>query len=357
MRLSNCTSPTRFEESLEMLGIWLVLVAVLGLFSDIVSTPSPRVRRALYSLPALWIILLAISYVSPRRDLWLLAQRTSEIFESGTHVYGYRLEKEESASRLWLHTVADPQYGYGELGYSLHLVDQVSGVSIANRNEYANWHANHLLEPPGYQIVSRQWMEVEFPPEASANRALWIVLGLWRGYSGDFTQQNVVASDHQLLSDTQVIMGELVLPAESADSAFTSTAVFDNGFTLDSVDMPERARAGEILQIPFAWRTDKDGHEDYVQFLHFGHEDSGDWWVYDQQPLGPRLPTRLWYSGLADSEIREVRLPADLMPGQYTVFTGLYRASDQERLPASDADGTPVVDARVPLGLLTVEGA
>ena len=121
--------------------------------------------------------------------------------------------------------------------------------------------------------------------------------------------------------------------------------------------MPERAQAGETLAIPFAWRTDKDGREDFVQFLHLGHEASGAWWVHDQQPLGPRLPTRVWYSGLGDSETWEVPLPADLAAGRYTVFTGLYRAGDQVRLPATDAEGTSFVDARVPLGVLTIEGA
>ena len=111
------------------------------------------------------------------------------------------------------------------------------------------------------------------------------------------------------------------------------------------------------LQIPFAWRTDKDAHEDYVQFLHFVHKESGVQWGHDQQPLGPRLPTRLWYSGLADTEVWQVPLPADLAPGRYEVFTGLYRATDMERLPASDADGTSFIDARVALGALTIDGA
>ena len=97
------------------------------------------------------------------------------------------------------------------------------------------------------------------------------------------------------------------------------------------------------------------GEEDHVQFLHFGHAESGEWWIYDQHPLGPRLPTRLWYQGLADSEVWQVPLPADLAPGRYTFFTGLYRTRDSERVPVSDADGTPWLDARVPLGVLFVE--
>ncbi len=74
-------------------------------------------------------------------------------------------------------------------------------------------------------------------------------------------------------------------------------------------------------------------------------------------PLGPRLPTRLWYSGLADAETWQVALPADLAPGRYAVYTGLYRTNDQVRLQASDAEGIPYVDARAPLGDLIVVGA
>ena len=80
------------------------------------------------------------------------------------------------------------------------------------------------------------------------------------------------------------------------------------------------------MRISFTWHSDVNWQEDLVQFLHFGFENSGDWWVYDRPPLGPRLPTRLWYSGLADSEAWEVPLPPDLAPGRYEVFTGLYRS-------------------------------
>ena len=92
-----------------------------------------------------------------------------------------------------------------------------------------------------------------------------------------------------------------------------------------------------------------------MQFLHFVNEENGTLWNHDQQPLGSRLPTRLWYRGLADTETWQVPVPADLEPGKYRVFTGLYRAGDQQRVPAVDADGTPFVDARVPLGVLTIE--
>ena len=71
-------------------------------------------------------------------------------------------------------------------------------------------------------------------------------------------------------------------------------------------------------------------------------------------PLGARLPTRLWYKGLVDSQMWTVQIPADLADGRYAVFTGLYRASDHQRLPAYSPEGLLVEDARVPLGFLMI---
>ena len=197
-------------------------------------------------------------------------------------------------------------------------------------------------------------MEVDIPPQTQVNRALWVVLTLWREQEGEYQRQAVVASDLQLLNDTQVVLGELVLPAMPAASPTVQVAVFDNGFTLEAVDMPEHAQPGETLTIPIRWRSDADGSEDYVQFLHFVHQESGALWNHDQQPLGARLPSRLWYSGLADTETWQVPLPADLSPGRYSVFTGLYSPSDLQRVPTTDADGTSFVDARISLGDLTI---
>ena len=182
------------------------------------------------------------------------------------------------------------------------------------------------------------------------------MLALWRKKGERHEFQDVTARDQQLLNDTQVVLGELVLLADSPTPESVPLAQFDTGFTLDAVDVPEIARTGETLTIPFAWRSEEQGREDYIQFLHLGHQESGDWFVYDQQPLGPRLPTRLWYSGLADGETWHVPLPADLAPGRYTIFTGLYRTRDQQRVPVSDADGAPWLDARVPLGFIMVGG-
>ena len=355
LHINGCLQFYVLEECLEFLGSWLTLLAILGHFSNAAPRPLPRFRRLLYTFPALWILLLIyanpVYSIEPR----LPAQPTSIQFESGVHVYSYQRETKDLFFHLdvWMY-VSKKAIASG-VGYSVHLVDQVSGDSIASRDEYASrWDDFEIAQ--SYGRIYRQRIALEIPPQTPVNRAFWIVLTLWRKQGDEFVRQRVIASDLQLLDDTQVVLDELVLPAVStAAPPATPIALFDNGFMLDAVDLPERAQPGETLNIPFAWHSDIHGQEDYAQFLHLGHEESGDWWVYDQPPLGPRLPTRLWYNGLADSEVWRVPLPADLASGRYAVFTGLYRARDLERLPVSDANGNPWLDARVPLGSLMIE--
>ena len=74
-------------------------------------------------------------------------------------------------------------------------------------------------------------------------------------------------------------------------------------------------------------------------------------------PLGLRLPTRLWYAGLQDpARCGSFTLPADLQPGRYSIYSGLYRLSDLQRLGVTLADGAQPADARIPLGTILIEG-
>ena len=351
VQLEGCLRFYNLEESFEFLGVWLILVAVLGGLTESALKLRRFVILFLLVLPVCWILLLTNDAWRPRLELQFMAQPASIAFESGLHLHGYSLDWNTESVVLWLYPSAW-RSNYHELGFSVHLVDQAGGESVANRNIHAQPQA-HLLLAPGYAHVYRQKIAVEIPPETPNNRAYWITLSVWRDEGDGFVSQKVLESDHQLLNETQVILDELALPAASAVS-FVPLADFGDAYTLGTVDLPQSASAGTAFAISFAWRANVAGGEDLVQFLHFGHQASGEWWVYDQQPLGARLPTRLWYKGLADSEQWDVPLPADLAPGRYEVFTGLYRHSDRQRLPASDAHGTPYLDARIPLGFLTV---
>ncbi|MDE2950762.1 MAG: hypothetical protein OXT68_08340 [Chloroflexota bacterium] len=356
--LDGCLQLSFWEESLELLGIWVAMVAMLGHLSEAVPKPKPNLRSLLYFLPAFWIFLLLLDPLVLQLEFRLLARPVDAQFKSGINLRGYRIDREDEAARLWLYTSARSRDYIGRgvrMGYSVHFVDQESGESIASLNEFAHIPQDAWLFGPSYTPLFRDELALPLPPETPVNRAYSIVLSVWREKDQGHLFQPIITSDLELLSETQVLLGELAIPAEADNLATVPLAEFDNGFVLEAVNLPERAQAGETLSVNFAWRSKSDGSEDHVQFLHLGHEETGAWFVYDQPPLGPRLPARLWYSGLADSETWRVPLPPELAPGQYRVFTGIYRARDGERVPASDSTGERWLDARVRLGMLIIE--
>lgn len=339
------------EEILEFLGIWLTLVALLGHFSSL--SPAPRrLGRILYVMPALWIALIV-----PTATIWPIARQVGGepadvAFESGTGLHSYHIDKRKSNFTVRLY-LSPERWDYNGLGYSIHLVDQISGKSIVSRNTHAYRRLEFYLAP-GHIPVYRQWKRIRFPPETPTNHALSVVLTLWHKQGEEIVYDRPLSSDLKLLGEAQVQLAELVLPVDTPIPATTPLASFENGFSLGAAALPELARSGESLSVSFTWHSSKRGYEDHVQYLHLGHVESGAWFVYDQEPLGARLPTRLWYAGLSDSDTWQVPLPADLAPGQYRVFTGLYRTRDQERIPAKEPDGRPFIDARVPLGSLII---
>ena len=136
------------------------------------------------------------------------------------------------------------------LGFSIHLVDQVTGESVAGRDDWADRQHGFWFFGPRHTPLYRQWLELAIPPQAPANRALWVVLTLWRKERGAFESLAVLNSDQQMLNDKQVVLGELVVPAVSAVTSSVPLANFDNGFALDAVDLPERARARRDSDYP-----------------------------------------------------------------------------------------------------------
>lgn len=355
VRTEGCVGLTKIpDEILEFMGGWLALIGLLGQFSDAAPRPQRRVKIALLAFTALWFSWHSLFSLIPTIDAWLTLPPASVQIEGDVALIGYRSERDDSILRVELLTAA-LRRDYERLGYSVYLVDQATGQSIAGRDADAQHAAGIWPVHQNETQVFRQTLAITLPPQLPVNRAYWLLLKFWRREGDDFITQQVLASDHPLLDDRQIVLDELVLTAPASAATSAPLARFENGFALQSAELPASAKAGADLTISFTWRSESAGAEDHAQFLHLGHEQSGEWWVYDQAPLGDRLPTRLWYSGLADSETWQAPLPPDLAPGQYRVFTGLYRARDQERVPAEGRQGLAFVDGRVPLGRLLLE--
>ena len=269
VRIEPCLDLIFLEEVLEFLGIWLALIALLGQFSDVSPSPSLRVQRALYVLPALWILLLIQSAAVLPIARQNSAQPAAVAFESGVKLHSYRIEFGGRGPALHLH-MSPVGWDFKELGYLIHLVDQVSGDSIASQDKMLSPQLKFLMGP-GYVPAYRQWVKVVIPPETPAKRALWILLTLWRKEGDEFIRQRIIESDHRTLAASQVILGEMVLQEDAAASPAAAVARFENGFFLDAFDMPPSAQASENLPITFYWRSDEAGSEELIQFLHIGY--------------------------------------------------------------------------------------
>ena len=212
--ICGCPRSSFLEEPLEFLGIWLALAAMLGHFSEV--SPAVRVQRFLYALPALWILLLsqsaAILPIQLHKVTYIKPATVTVEFETDVHLHGFHIERRSGYLDLYFSV---RRWDFNGLGYSIHLVDLVSGETIAIRSEQADRQHGLWAFGSAYAPVYRQRMELEIPPQTSTKR-VYIALTVWREKQGEFARQKVLASDHRLLNETQVILGELVIPAASA---------------------------------------------------------------------------------------------------------------------------------------------
>ena len=256
---------------------------------------------------------------------------------------------------LWLFATTPPDFNFG---FSIQLLDQEHGSVIAAADKMSKGTQDSSKWKPGHWHTRSQTVHVSLPADMPTQRAFWLTLSFWQ-YEGNeaLFPLPVTHSDHPLLGNSYIILDELVLPAPgTGDSQTNALARFANGFILHAADLPERVQAGSEPQVTFYWGAESAGSEDWTQFLHLVHEESGSLWNVDQMPLGLRLPTRLWYAGLEASEAWRFTLPADLQPGRYAIYSGLYRLSDLQRLGVTLADGAQPADARIPLGTILIEG-
>ena len=114
------------------------------------------------------------------------------------------------------------------LGSSINLVDQADSESVAHLDKRADYRHGIALLGPDFAQVFGQSIQLVYPSGMPVNRALWVVLALWRDRDGEFPRQKIIASDLKQLTDTQVVLGELVIPAPPASpSAGAALAHFE----------------------------------------------------------------------------------------------------------------------------------
>ena len=219
------------EEVLELFGGWLVLLAMLGQFDAARKVPGPpqswgdRLFAALSALVVIMCLATAsqIPFVQAlpqlirhSREYRLWATEGAVVYEDDLRIVAYRLERREDSISFAPYLSAASWHDFTGLGYSLHLVDQAAKQSIASYDEQESrrspWRTFARSGFVPHRTRYRSWLELEIPPDAPANRAMWLVFTLWREDGDSYSRLPFISSDLPRLSDYQLILEELVIP-------------------------------------------------------------------------------------------------------------------------------------------------
>jgi len=143
---------------------------------------------------------------------------------------------------------------------------------------------------------------------------------------------------------------EMTTPSGAQFAASAGAHVTLDGYSLQAAALSP----GDILQITLFWQADAALTARYKVFVHlYSDPNQPPLAQQDGEPGGGLLPTTGWVPGQRYADNHGVLIPADMPPGQYTLFVGLYNLFDGARLPVAQA-GQPVGD-RLDLGAITVK--
>ena len=168
---------------------------------------------------------------------------------------------------------------------------------------------------------------------------VWLLLERWglqrEYYDLPFQQQLLAQTD--TMTEVQGIFILRSKPAPHplrADPAHSTQADFGGlvhllGYTVE----PEQAEPGQSLRLTLYWQALVSLPHDYTVLVHLRRPAGGNVAQADHRPLGNLYPTTLWPPGEIIRESSELLLPADLSPGSYELWTGLYLLETGERLP------------------------
>lgn len=104
---------------------------------------------------------------------------------------------------------------------------------------------------------------------------------------------------------------------------------------------PPTARPGATLELTLYWQTETSIAQSYTVFTHllgaaYNPATQGPLWAQDDQiPLDGAYPTQDWLPGIPLADTYTLAIPADTPPGDYQLFTGMYRTGSDERAPVA----------------------
>jgi hypothetical protein len=143
---------------------------------------------------------------------------------------------------------------------------------------------------------------------------------------------------------------------EGAVELHAAGAVFGDVIRLAGLAAPQEVvlgapenSAGNVLTVTLGWEALGQPATDYTAYVHVLDQTGQQVAGFDQAPAADRFPTSRWRSGDRIVSTFPAPLPAELPPGEYTLWVGLYETASAgaRRLPVTDAGSLPSGDGQV----------
>jgi len=141
----------------------------------------------------------------------------------------------------------------------------------------------------------------------------------------------------------------------STETTYPVEARLGDVFTLVGVDLSaEVVCPGDVITLTLVWQAEQEVGVDYTVFLHLIDSQGTLIAQADAPPLDGAYPTAWWSPGEVVRDPHRLSLPAEIPPGRYGLYVGLYHPATGGRLPAVDADGNRFPDDAIPVVTLEV---
>jgi 4-amino-4-deoxy-L-arabinose transferase-like glycosyltransferase len=189
---------------------------------------------------------------------------------------------------------------------------------------------------PG-QVVADTYL-VPVRVDARGPAPAWLSAGLYRLS----TQEKLPASDGRGQPVIFPILTKIALdtPAPNLAGAHPVNANLGGRVRLTSYDLAGGSiRPGQEMTVTLYWQVVAPPDTDYTVFIHL--RDAADHTVAqaDAPPLQGFYRTSAWQLGEILNDTHRLTPPADLKPGMYRLYAGLYDPQTGQRLPVLDAAG------------------
>jgi hypothetical protein len=217
---------------------------------------------------------------------------------------------------------------------------------------------SRLLTPewlPGEVIVERYEIPIAFGTPAGN-------YDLQLGFSDLSTGQDVLQPvPLQALQVTESTRPHADAPADALanfNAQIALTGATANGTRTAPELLTITVKPGETIGLGLDWLAQQQVDKSYTVFVHLIDGNNQLHAQQDYTPMGGAFPTQLWIpkwiAGQSVHDPYQIKVPADLPPGEYFIETGMYGMTSQRRVSIIGRDGSLAGD-RVILFKVTVQ--